>query len=91
MNQTINRSQVEALINKTAGLMFSVEFIKKDNTLRKMTARTRVKSHLHGGHSTTSHKKNLVTVFDMNAVGYRNINIDTIQKIKYAGVTYDVI
>lgn len=70
------------VIQSTNGKMFTVCFIKKDGTERIMNCRLGVKKHLKGGASTTSHKKNLVTVYDVKAEGYRNINLDTIKWIK---------
>jgi len=72
------------------GKFATVKFIKKDGSERDMTCRKGVKCKLSGGKSTTAHKPNLVTVYDVNAIdyktktkgAYRCINKDTLISIK---------
>jgi len=47
-NPIVTREKIVASIKATNGAIFGVEFIKKDGSLRKMTCRTGVKSHLRG-------------------------------------------
>ena len=70
------------IIEKTAGKIFTVLFIKKDGTTRKLNCRLGVKRYLHGGNSTTAHIDNLITVYDLKNNGYRNINIDKVIEIR---------
>ena len=68
------------------GKIFTVEFIKKDGTLRKMNARVGVKKHLKGGTlAFDPSERNLLPVFDMQKEGYRMINASTILNIKIGG------
>tara|TARA_R110000868_G_scaffold206079_2_gene454802 strand:+ start:264 stop:536 length:273 start_codon:yes stop_codon:yes gene_type:complete len=68
------------------GKIFTVEFIKKDGTLRKMNARLGVKKHLKGGTlAFDPSERNLLPVFDMQKEGYRMINASTILNIKIGG------
>ena len=68
------------------GKIFTVEFIKKDGTLRKMNARLGVKKHLKGGTlAFDPSERNLLPVFDMQKEGYRMINSSTILNIKIGG------
>lgn len=68
------------------GKIFTVEFIKKDGTLRKMNARLGVKKHLKGGTlAFDPSERNLLPVFDMQKEGYRMINASTILTIKIGG------
>lgn len=50
---------------------FTVIFEKADGTYRQMTGRRDVRKHLKGGKSTIAHKKNLQSVYDTGAKGYR--------------------
>lgn len=84
------RKEVADLIRNTKGKMFSVEFVKKDGTLRKMNARMGVKKHLKGGESTIAGKENLIGCYDMQTGGYRCINVDTLLKAKVDHEEYDV-
>ena len=63
------------------GKIFTATFVKKDGTTRDMNCRLGVTSPLKGGESTTAHKDNLLTVYDMQSSGYRCINLDTVTDI----------
>ena len=85
------------IIELVGNKVFKVAFIKKDGTLREITCRLDVKSHCGDGEQTADPNKYLV-VFDMNSAKekeaqhrnkcYRNVNVDTIQYIQYAGERY---
>lgn len=71
-------------IKKTNGKIFSVTFVKKDGTIRKMTARLGVKKDIKGvGLSFNPTAKQLVVVFDMQKRAYRMINLQTIIQFKH--------
>lgn len=86
----MNYNALQSLIRSTEGKIFSVEFTKKDKTVRKMNCRLDVKKHLKGGTSTTAHKPNLIIVYDVQNDGYRCINLDTLTKFKFAGKEYEI-
>lgn len=66
--------------------IFSVDFIKKDGSLRTMIARLGVKKHLQGGTlKYNAEEKSLLPVFDMEKQAYRMVNVSTIQEIRYDG------
>jgi hypothetical protein len=74
-----------------ANKIFSVVFVKKDGSEREMVCRLGVKKHLKGGEKTyDTDALNYLTVYDMQAEGYRTINVNTLKKIKVDGVTYDI-
>ena len=79
---TLERRQ---LIESTNGGIFSARFLKKSGELREINCRLKVRKHLRGGVSTTSHKENLITVWDLKAEGYRNINLETLLLVKFGG------
>jgi len=81
MNKFIN-----SILAATDGKFFTVVFIKKDGTLRTMNCRTGVKKHLKGGVSTLDASQYL-TVYDLQAGGYRAVNYSTIQSVTCQGVT----
>ena len=83
-----NLSNLQNLVSD--GGIFSVEFIKRSTgELRKMTCRLGVKKHLKGGSKAYNPKKhNLLTVFDMQAKGYRSIPVDAVQKLSINGQTF---
>lgn len=81
MNKFIN-----SILAATEGKFFTVVFVKKDGSLRTMNCRTGVKKHLKGGVSTLNASEYL-TVYDMQAEGYRAVNYATIQSVTCNGVT----
>jgi len=74
----------EILGNKIA----TVSFIKKDGTLRTLTGRLDVVSHLHGGQDSTEHMPEYVNVFEMSKQQYRKVNMNTVQSIRANGKEY---
>lgn len=76
---------IREMINNTNGKIFTVTFRKKDGSLREMNARMGVQKHLRSDGkvaSTTSHISKYATVYDIKAKGYRNINLETLEKFK---------
>lgn len=68
----------------TNGKFFSVSFIKKDGTERKMTARLGVKKDIKGaGLKFNPSERNLIVVFDIHKKAYRMINLSTILTFKF--------
>ena len=87
----ISREQAEQLIDSTNGSIFSVVFVKKDGTIRKMHCRTRVHKLIKGGGLKFSPKsKGLRVVYCLTNKAYRMINLNTITNIKTKGSNYDV-
>lgn len=89
--QVLDKSKVEAVvaaIPKTA--IFTAEFVKKDNTLRKMNCRTGVVNHLtpNPKREKPVMPKNMLTVYDLQVKGYRHINLETVTKIVAEGTTF---
>ena len=65
----------------TNGRFFSVSFIKKDGTERRMTARLGVKKNIKGvGLKFNPSDHNLMVVYDIHKRAYRMINLSTIFK-----------
>lgn len=70
--------------------IFTVEFVKLNGEVRKMTARLGVTKHLRGGELGYDAKSlNLLPVFDMVKGQYRMINFDSIIYLKVNGVVYE--
>jgi len=82
------RKNLKQFVDSTNGKIFSVQFRKRDGSMREMTCRTKVTKYLKGGESTVADKEHLATVYDVQAKGYRCINLDTVTKVKYAGEEY---
>ena len=83
-----NRKNLKSLVS--SGAIFNVEFIKRTTgELRSMTCRRGVTKGLKGGKKAFSDAgKNLLTVWDMSAKGYRSIPVDAIQKLSVNGQVF---
>jgi len=77
------------LIESTKGKFFTVTFVKKDGTIRTMTARTGVIKGVTGqGLKFNPSERNLKVVWSCDAETFRMINLDTILGIKFNGKNY---
>jgi hypothetical protein len=77
------------IINNTAGKFFTVTFVKKDGTIRTMTARTGVRKGVTGqGLKFNPSERNLKVVWSCDAEAFRMINLNTILGIKFKGKNY---
>jgi len=86
----MNYNTVRSMIESTNGHVFGAKFVKKTGEERVINCRIGVTSKLKGGVSTTAHKPNLVTVYDMVNKGYRSINLDTLKSLTIDGKTYNI-
>ena len=87
----INRKKLLELIKENKTNIFSVVFLKKDGTIRKMLCRLGVKKNLNGnGLRYNPIKRALLVVFDMQKEAYRMVNLETISHINMKGVEYYV-
>lgn len=77
----MNSSQLADKILSSKGKIITVEFIKKDGSLRIMNCRLGVTKHLKGGTSTLDAEK-FITVYDLKSEGYRAIAKDSIINVK---------
>ena len=73
-------------IESTRGRFFTVEFVKKDGSNRKMLARTGVKKGLVGAGRSTQLAENLLCVYDVQAKDYRTVNCDNVISFKCGGL-----
>ena len=78
---------IESVLKATQGKFFTVVFVKKDGTTRVMNARLGVVKHLKGGLSNFLDPSKYLTVYDIQAEGYRAVNLSTIISVTCGGVT----
>ena len=87
----IARKDILNLLLDNKGHVFSVVFLKKDGSIRKMLCRFGVKKHLKGGKLPFNPlERNLLVVFDMQKEAYRMINLETLMNINMKGIEYNV-
>ena len=90
MTHTLTRAEACNEIMKSNGTFSGVTFVKKDGSTRNMVARRRVYKGLAGGKNTTRHIPKYVTVYDVHACGFRNINLNTITGLRTGGYEFMV-
>lgn len=83
----MEKQALDSIIDATEGRIFSVVFIKKYGTERKMIARLGVTKYLKGGNATLD-KDQYIIAFDLVKKAYRAINRDTIISISAMGETH---
>lgn len=77
---------IQEFKTEVKGNFFRACFLKKDGTVREMTARFGVKKHLKGGElSYNPEDFNYVIVFDVEKEAYRTINMDKLIFLRYNG------
>ena len=86
----MNNNLLKSMIKNTNGKFFTCFFVKKDGTLRKMTARVGVKKGLANNGFVREEKDNLVCVYDMVAHDFRFINLSTLKSLKCGKLEYKV-
>lgn len=83
------RNNFLELIQNTNGRIFTVTFFKRSGGLRKINCGLGVKVGLKGvGQKYNPLDKGLITVWDMQKEGYRNINLECIVSAKIDGIEY---
>jgi hypothetical protein len=77
---------IQEFKNEVKGNFFRACFLKKDGTVREMTARFGVKKHLKGGElGYNAEALNYIIVFDVEKEAYRTINMDKLIFLRYNG------
>jgi hypothetical protein len=90
---TVSIQRKREILDMANGGFFSVEFIKKDGTVRQMTAKKWMeKSFTYGSadarENTVAHIPKYFTAADVEEGKFRNINLETLTKAKVNGITY---
>jgi hypothetical protein len=77
------------ILSRNRRTLFAVTFIKKDGTERRMVARLGCHNRKKTDRSSnTAHIPKYITVFDMHADDFRNINLLTLTRLRSRGVEY---
>jgi len=88
----ITQSQGMRLLRETNGRIFFAKFVKKDGSLRRMTARVGVSKGVTGdGMKWDPEARGMCVVFDMDKAAFRIINTGTLLEVRAAGEVYNVI
>ena len=80
--------KAKKIILSTKGRTFTAVFTKNNGERRTINCRLNVAKGTKGGVSSTAHIPTLVTVYDMQKKAHRNINLNTIEEIRFGGQNY---
>jgi len=91
--KTISTDKAKELIRETKGQIFSSTFIKKDNTIRTLTARLgkRYKSKTGKAAPYKAKEYNLLPVYDMQKKAFRMLNFNTLLTLTINKTNYKII
>lgn len=90
--QNLNRMNLKTFIQGLKGRIVSIDFTKLDGTKRTLVGRLGVKSQSKGGANMVEQMdRPYLTMFDMQAKGYRTVSLDTVSDLRCKGYTYKVI
>lgn len=87
--KTCRASVIHAHIEEIKNGMFTVIFLKKDGTERKMHGRRGVKKDLKGGVSTIKDHPNLIGMYE-NKTSYRCFDANRVLELRGAGMVTKV-
>jgi len=86
-NPDMMRRIIEATVQDK---FFTIEFVKRDGSLRRINGRLGVKKHIKGGRDCNTNKQ-MMTVYDNYAKGYRNVNLSTVNYVVVDGIKHEFI
>ena len=86
-NPDMMRRIIEATVQDK---FFTIEFVKADGSFRKINGRLGVEKHKKGGRDCNTNKQ-MMTVYDNYAKGYRNVNLSTVNYVVVDGIKHEFI
>jgi len=87
----VKRVKIESILNSNGHKFVTVQFRKKNGEWRTMNGRFKVTKHLRGGVNKVVAPWNAYkTIYDVQAKGYRTLNLDTVTCVRAGGVDYFV-
>ena len=90
--QNINRMNLKTFIQGLKGRIVSIDYTKLDGTDRRLVGRLGVKAPLKGGANMVEQMdRPYLTMYDMQAKGYRTVSLDKVSGLRCKGYEYKVV
>lgn len=87
----LHRVNLRTLVDQQDGKFVSVDFTKQCGESRTLTGRLGVKSYLKGGRNLVEASgRSYLTVFDVQILEYRTVDLATVSEIRASGKVYRV-
>ena len=88
----LNRVNLKKFVEDMDGKFVSVDFLKIDGNKRTLTGRLGVKKFLKGGdNKVEALDRPYLTMFDVQAMGYRTVSLDTVSEIRALRKIYKIV
>jgi hypothetical protein len=88
----VKRCKLESTLKELGGKMFSIDYVKRNGEHRSLTGRLSVTAPLKGGENKVeAPDRPYLTVYDIQAAGYRTVNLDTTVRVRVNGRAYNVV
>ena len=90
--RNLDTKRLTQILTDTNGKIFQATFVKKNGEVRDIHCRTNVKKHVKGTGKPSFALKDdnpYQLVYDLQKKGYRVINCDTLQRIKFQNNIYE--
>lgn len=91
METLVTAAEAANIIRKTRGGWFGATFVKADGSERRLVGRTGAWRKTKGGRNNAEDHHEYVTVWSRFDNGFRNINLNTLQEVRFGGKRYRVV
>ena len=90
--KAISTDKAKELISQSKGRIFSTTYVKKDNTVRTLTARTgkKYKSKTDRKAPYKAQNYNLLPLYDMRKKAFRMLNFNTLLTLSINNTKYTI-
>lgn len=90
--ETLSRVNLKSFLIAQDGKFIGIDFVKNNGLARSLNGRLGVVYPLKGGENKSEQLANsYLTIFDVKAGGYRNINLETVSRLRAQHKVYDVL
>lgn len=89
---SLNRMNLKTFIESLGGRIVSIDFVKNDGFKRTLVGRLGVKAPLKGGVNNVERMdRPYLTMFDMQAKGYRTVRLDRVSGLRAKSNAYQIV
>ncbi len=88
----LHRTNLRSFIESLDGKIVAADYIKLGGVQRTLVGRLGVKSKLRGGVNKVERcDRSYLTMFDMQANGYRTLNLQTVKCLRARGNVFNIV
>jgi hypothetical protein len=88
----LNRVNLKTFLHSQEGKFVGIDYIKNDSSERSLNGRLGVTTPLKGGtNNVESIERPYLTVYDIQAAGYRTVNLATVSRVRAENKIFDIV